>query len=86
MADVKARTKGRKVTLRDAQRLALIKAKPERATWWIAMESLALSDKPAGARFCKGNEPSYAQMLQYSADQDDMFDSNEEALACFCGD
>lgn len=68
------------------QRLALIAERPERATWWIAMESLALSDKPAGARFCKGNEPSYAQMAAFAAEQRDMFDPNEEAIPCFCGD
>lgn len=70
-----------------AQRLALIAAKPERATWWIRMESLALAlaDKPQGARFCKDGS-SYAQLAQFAADQRDMFDPNEEAIACFCGD
>lgn len=71
-----------------AQRLALITAKPIRAVWWIKMEALALAlaDKPAGARFCKGHEPSYAQMAEFARDQRDMFDEDEEAIACFCGD
>lgn len=69
-----------------AQRLALIAAKPSRATWWIKMENVELSDKPSGARFCKGHEPSYAQMAEFARDQRDMFDEDEEAIACFCGD
>lgn len=70
-----------------AQRLSLISAKPERATWWIAMESLALAlaSRPDGARFCK-DVPSYQQMAKFAADQRDLFDLNEEAIACFCGD
>lgn len=68
-----------------AQRLSLIAAKPERVTWWIAMESMALSDKPAGARFCKDGA-SYAQLAAFAADQRDIFDPDEEAIACFCGD
>jgi 3'-phosphoadenosine 5'-phosphosulfate sulfotransferase (PAPS reductase)/FAD synthetase len=71
-----------------AQRLALIAAKPERATWWARMESFAesISDKPAGAKFNRYGEPSYAQMAAFAADQRDMFDPNKEAIACFCGD
>src|SRR3546814_19813016 len=33
------------------QRLALIKARPEAAVWWIRMESLNLASKPRGDRF-----------------------------------
>lgn len=71
-----------------AQRLALIAEKPERAVWWMQMESLALElgSKPAGALFCKGTEPSYAQMAKFAAEQQDMFDPDDEAIACFCGD
>lgn len=68
-----------------AQRLALIKAKPERAVWWARMEGLGVASKPSGARFCKDG-PSYADMAAFAADQQDMFDPDEEALACFCGD
>jgi hypothetical protein len=69
-----------------AQRLALIKAKSQRAIWWIRMESLALADKPAGTRFRNSNEPSYAELAKFAEQQRDMFDTDEEAIACFCGD
>ena len=65
----------------------LIAEKPERAIWWAKMEALALAlaSKPSGAVF-RSDRPSYASMLQYSKDQRNMFDPNEEAIACFCGD
>lgn len=68
-----------------AQRLALIAEKPERATWWIRMESQGIASKPSGARFCKDGA-TYADMAKYVAEQRDMFDPDEEAIACFCGD
>ena len=49
------------------------------------MEALALASKPDGAVFRK-DRPGYAQMAQFVAQQRDMFDHNEEAIACFCGD
>jgi len=63
----------------------LIAEKPERAVWWAKMEALALASRPDGAVFRK-DRPSYAQMAAYAAAQRDMFDPNEEAIACFCGD
>ena len=68
-----------------AQVLSLIQEKPERAVWWAKMEALALASKPSGAVF-RSDRPSYAQMLKFSASQKDMFDPNEETIACFCGD
>lgn len=68
-----------------SQVASLVAEKPERAIWWVQMEDLALSSKPSGARFSK-DRPSYAQMLEFSKDQIDMFDQNEEAIPCFCGD
>jgi hypothetical protein len=70
-----------------AQVLSLIAEKPERAVWWAKMEALALAlaSKPSGAVF-RSDRPSYASMLQYSKDQTNLFDPNEEAIACFCGD
>jgi 3'-phosphoadenosine 5'-phosphosulfate sulfotransferase (PAPS reductase)/FAD synthetase len=68
-----------------AQVLSLITEKPERAVWWAKMEALALASKPSGAVF-RSDRPSYAQMLKFSAEQRDMFDPNEETIACFCGD
>ncbi|VFR23755.1 3'-phosphoadenosine 5'-phosphosulfate sulfotransferase (PAPS reductase)/FAD synthetase and related enzymes [plant metagenome] len=67
------------------QRLALIKAKPATAEWWIRMESLNLASKPSGARF-RADGPSYADLAQFAANQGDLFDPIEEALGCFCGD
>jgi hypothetical protein len=70
-----------------AQTMSLITEKPERAVWWAKMEALALAlaSKPDGARFRK-DRPSYASMMQFTKDQTDMFDPNEETIACFCGD
>jgi len=68
-----------------AQILSLIAAKPVRAVWWAKIEALALASKPSGAHF-RTDRPSYAQMLKFAADQTDMFDKNEEAISCFCGD
>lgn len=72
--------------LKPAQQVrALIAEKPERAVWWARMEALALASKPDGAVFRK-DRPGYAQMAQFVAQQRDMFDPSEEAIACFCGD
>ena len=70
-----------------AQVLSLIAEKPERAVWWARMEALALAlaSKPSGAVF-RSDRPSYASMLQYSKEQINLFDPNEEAISCFCGD
>jgi 3'-phosphoadenosine 5'-phosphosulfate sulfotransferase (PAPS reductase)/FAD synthetase len=70
-----------------AQVLSLIAEKPERGIWWAKMEALALAlaSKPSGAVF-RSDRPSYAAMMQFAADQTDMFDPNEEAISCFCGD
>lgn len=70
-----------------SQIMSLIREKPERAVWWARMESMVsdLVDKPSGARF-RSDRPGYAEMAKFSAEQRDMFDQNEEAIACFCGD
>jgi len=70
-----------------AQILSLIAEKPVRAVWWANIEALALAlaSKPSGAVF-RSDRPSYAQMLKFSKEQRDMFDKDEEAIACFCGD
>jgi hypothetical protein len=64
---------------------SLIAEKPERAVWWARMEALALASKPSGAVF-RSDRPSYGAMLSFSKEQRDMFDAQEEAIACFCGD
>jgi hypothetical protein len=38
-----------------------------------------------GARF-RSDRPSYSQMASFTDQQSDMFDTNEEGIACFCGD
>jgi len=70
-----------------AQIVSLIQQKPERAIWWSKMEALALAlaSKPSGASFRK-DRPGYASMLQFTQEQINMFDPNEEGIACFCGD
>jgi 3'-phosphoadenosine 5'-phosphosulfate sulfotransferase (PAPS reductase)/FAD synthetase len=70
-----------------AQIASLVAEKPSRAVWWAKMEAFAATTakKPSDAVFSR-DRPSYAAMLKFSADQKDMFDQNEEAIACFCGD
>jgi 3'-phosphoadenosine 5'-phosphosulfate sulfotransferase (PAPS reductase)/FAD synthetase len=68
-----------------AQIQSLIAEKPERAVWWIKMEALALASAPSGAKFWT-DRPSYAAMLKFAQEQRDMFDQDEEAIACFCGE
>jgi len=70
------------------QVFSLIREKPERAIWWIKMEEHAQSSNKTfgdGARFRK-DRPSYKEMYEYALQQKDMFDANEEAIPCFCGD
>lgn len=69
-----------------AQVLALIAEKPERAVWWARMEATQINKaKNMGGRFRK-DRPNYAALSEYAKSQHDMFDTNEEAIACFCGD
>lgn len=68
-----------------AQIMSLIAEKPERAVWWARMESISLNSATTGAKF-RSDRPSYARMLEFSGQQKDMFDPNEEAISCFCGD
>ncbi len=62
-----------------AQVLARIREEPPRAIWWITKE------KATGGTFHK-DRPSYEAMHRFALSHDDMFDPNEEAIACFCGD
>lgn len=73
-----------------AQILSLIQERPERAIWWARMETIAEAEftekrSKDGWRF-RMDRPSYAQMSRFAEQQRDMFDPNEEAIACFCGD
>lgn len=67
------------------QIFTLIQEKPERAIWWAKMEALALASKPSGTVF-RSDRPSYQQMLDYSRQQQNLFDPQEEGISCFCGD
>lgn len=69
-----------------AQLLSLITEKPERAIWWVQMEELAKTLTDGVSNRFHLDRPSYASMLQFSKDQANLFDPNEEAVACFCGD
>lgn len=69
-----------------AQVLSLIAEKPERAKWWAKQEgSITNSHIQNGGTF-RTDRPTYAQMAAFAADQRDIFDPDEEAIACFCGD
>lgn len=68
-----------------SQVLSLIAEKPERAIWWAQQESLSLGSKPDGA-FFRNDRPSYGEMMKFAQQQRDLFDPNEEGIACFCGD
>lgn len=70
------------------QIVSLIKEKPSRADWWIKAEkSCQTSNKTFGdgARFRK-DRPSYEKLKEFALSQQDMFDTDEEAIPCFCGD
>jgi 3'-phosphoadenosine 5'-phosphosulfate sulfotransferase (PAPS reductase)/FAD synthetase len=61
------------------QIMSLISTKPDRAVWWAQQE------QKIGGTF-RNDRPSYQKMMDFSRDQTDMFDVNEEGIACFCGD
>ena len=69
-----------------SQVLSLIAEKPERAAWWIKHEKEAAKRCSGDGQFFAIDRPNYEQMLKFSQQQNDMFDSNEEAISCFCGD
>jgi hypothetical protein len=47
--------------------------------WWAGIE------QKRGNTF-RNDRPSYSDMAKYAAEQTDIFDADEEALACFCGE
>jgi len=68
-----------------AQILSLMRTERKYATFFIKAEHIGVASKPSGAVF-RMDRPSYQQMAAYSDSQDDLFDAQEEALPCFCGD
>ena len=69
-----------------SQLVSLIQEKPERAIWWVEMESYAKENFAKSVIHFSRDHPTYETMAKYSSQQKDMFDPNEEAIACFCGD
>jgi len=69
-----------------SQILSLITEKPDRALWWIKQEEEAAKRCAGDGKFFAIDRPTYAQMYKYAAEQTDMFDKDEEAISCFCGD
>jgi len=69
-----------------SQIVSLIQEKPERAVWWVEMEKYAKENFAKSVIHFSRDHPTYADMSLYSSQQRDMFDTNEEAIACFCGD
>lgn len=69
-----------------SQILSLITEKPERALWWMKQEEQAAKLCTGDGKFFAIDRPSYADMYKYSFEQTDLFDPNEEAISCFCGD
>lgn len=69
-----------------SQILSLIAEKPERAIWWAAQENSISNSHIKNGGLFRSDRPSYAEMAKYAAQQTDMFDKDEEAIACFCGD
>lgn len=67
-----------------AQVFSLIAEKPDRAVWWARQEALGRAD--GDGRYFRNDRPSYAEMAKFASEQRDIFDHNEEAIACFCGD
>jgi 3'-phosphoadenosine 5'-phosphosulfate sulfotransferase (PAPS reductase)/FAD synthetase len=70
-----------------SQLMSLIAEKPERAVWWAAQEGTISNAHIKDGGLFRKDRPSYAQMLKYSEQQDDMFAmGDDESIACFCGD
>jgi hypothetical protein len=68
------------------QVLSLIAEKPDRAIWWARMEATHINKAINDSGRFRKDRPGYAEMATFAAQQRDMFDKNEEAIACFCGD
>jgi len=68
------------------QILSLIRERPERAHWWMKMESLGLSSKPSGTMF-RSDRPSYEQMYRMATDHGELFPFSDESIEdCACTD
>lgn len=70
-----------------AQRLSIARMGKYPIDWYVRAEdgSMAPGATGWGARFTKDG-PSFSEIERFAAEQRDMFDPDEEAIACFCGD
>lgn len=69
-----------------AQILSLIEEKPTRSVWWARMEgSISNAKITDGGRF-RSDRPSYADLAKFAANQGRLFEQEEAAIGCFCGD
>jgi 3'-phosphoadenosine 5'-phosphosulfate sulfotransferase (PAPS reductase)/FAD synthetase len=73
-----------------AQIMSLIAEKPQRAVWWARMEAHAEAEwaekRSADYWRFRNDRPTYAQMAAFVRDQRVLFDPDEEAIPCLCGD
>jgi 3'-phosphoadenosine 5'-phosphosulfate sulfotransferase (PAPS reductase)/FAD synthetase len=61
------------------QRVSAMQRNPSMPVWWIRMEDAT------GGRFTKDGH-TYRSMAAFAAGQQNLFDPDQEALACYCGD
>lgn len=61
------------------QRISAMQRNPAMPVWWASMESLT------DARFTKDGH-SYAEMAKFAANQQNLFDPNQQAIDCLCGE
>lgn len=69
------------------QRLSIARMGKHSIDWYVRAEdgSMVPGATGRGARFTKDG-PSYADIKRFAEDQQEMFDHDQEAIACFCGD
>ena len=60
------------------QRVSAMQRNPQMPVWWIRMEELT------GGTFTKNH--SYKAMANFAANQINIFDPDQKAIDCFCGD
>ena len=58
---------------------SIIEHNPKLADWWITQENYMGS-------FFRSDQPSYSKMKIIATDQGQLFDFDDESIACFCGD
>jgi 3'-phosphoadenosine 5'-phosphosulfate sulfotransferase (PAPS reductase)/FAD synthetase len=61
------------------QRVSAMRRNPSMPVWWIRMEDMT------GGTFTKDGH-TYRSMANFAKNQQDIFDPDQEAIPCFCGD